>query len=155
MSVASEGGSCSVRVVSGASSARSPDLTLGGSNPRAGVGDELEGCLPRLAPAGAGASPGLPRLLPQCGRTPVPIQLAPPQRLSSLPPEPLTISKEVGNPAEGPRGQVPGLPLQLAQQAFHFCLQVLHRLLHCLEQAEMGGLGGWEQSRTRVMPSPT
>lgn len=61
-----------------------------------------------------------------------------PQSLSSLPLELLTISEEVGGRAEGSRGQVPGQLLQLAQQAFHFCLQVLHCLLHRLEQGEMG-----------------
>lgn len=114
------------------------------SNPRVGVGAfgmSWGDASPLLSPAGAGAAPGLSRLPHQCGRRPVPIQHAPSQRLSSLPPEPLTISKEVGNRAEGSRGQVPGLPLQLAQQAFHFRLQVLHGLLHRLEQAEMGT--GW------------
>lgn len=68
---------------------------------------------------------------------------------SSLPPEALTISQEVGGRAEGPRGQVPGQPLQLAQQAFQFSLQVLHRLLHRLEQErwEWGGVG--QRSRGR------
>lgn len=61
--------------------------------------------------------------------------------LSSLPPEALTISQEVGGGAEGPRGQVPGQPLQLAQQAFHFGLQVLHRLLHRLSKRDGNGVG--------------
>lgn len=81
---------------------------------------------------------------------------SPTPSLSSLPLELLTISEEVGGRAEGPRGQVPGQLLQLAQQAFHFCLQVLHCLLHRLEQGEMGtGWGGGQkESRTRVVPSP-
>lgn len=49
-------------------------------------------------------------------------------------PQLLTISEEVGGGARGPRGKVPGQRLQLAQQAFQFRLQVLHRLLHRLEQ---------------------
>lgn len=44
----------------------------------------------------------------------------------------ISISQEVGDQAEGPWGQVPGQLLQLTQQAFDFCLQVLHRLLHRL-----------------------
>lgn len=91
-----------------------------------------------------------------CGEAPIPILLAQPQRLSFLPPELLTICEEVWGRAEGPRGQVPGQLLQLAQQAFHFCLQELHRLLHRLEQGERGtGWGaGQEDGRTRVVPSP-
>lgn len=71
-----------------------------------------------------------------------------PQSLSSLPLELLTISEEVGGRAEGPGGQVPGQLLQLAQQAFHFCLQVLHCLLHRLEQGKMEtGWGGGRKSQ--------
>lgn len=59
------------------------------------------------------------------------------QRLSPLPRLlTISISQEVGDRAEGPRGQVPGQLLQLTQQAFDFRLQVLHRLLHCLERGE-------------------
>lgn len=54
----------------------------------------------------------------------------------------VSISKEVGDWAKGPWGQVPSQLLQLTQQAFHFCLQMLHRLLHRLEQGE--GWGGAE-----------
>lgn len=54
--------------------------------------------------------------LHQCGEavSTHPILLAQPRRLSSLPPGPLTISKEVGGWAEGSWGQVPGQLLQLA-----------------------------------------
>lgn len=110
---------------------------LGYSNPGV-VGRQLSGgfggggVLPILSQGEAGDSLACPwsgAVVPTAAQS---------QRLSSPLPELLTISisQEVGDRAEGPRGQVPGQLLQLTQQAFDFRLQVLHRLLHCLERGE-------------------
>lgn len=113
---------------------------LGCSNPR-GVGRQLlrgswGGFLPILSQGEAGDSLARPGYTVEWSSRPHPAAQF--QRLSSLLAKLLTISvsEEVGDRAEGPRGQVPGQLLQLTQQAFDFCLQVLHRLLHRLEQGE-------------------
>ena len=92
-------------------------------------GSRGRGVLPILSQGEAGDSLACPRsgaVVPTAAQS---------RRLSSPLPELLTISisQEVGDQAEGPWGQVPGQLLQLTQQAFDFCLQVLHRLLHRLE----------------------
>lgn len=113
---------------------------LGCSNPR-GVGRQLlrgswGGFLPILSQGEAGDFLACPGYTVEWSSRPHPAAQF--QRLSPLLLKLLTISvsEEVGDRAEGPRGQVPGQLLQLTQQAFDFCLQVLHRLLHRLEQGE-------------------
>ena len=125
-----------VRVVLRVELCQVPFPDAGLQQPR-GVGRPLcwggeGGFLPILSRGEAGDSLACPGYTKWRGR---PHPAAQSQRLSSLLPKLLTISisQEVGDRAEGPRGQVPGQLLQLTQQAFDFCLQVLYGLLHRLE----------------------
>lgn len=107
----------------------------------------MGGVPPHPAPGGAEACPRSSRPHLGGGGQPSPVGAV----LSAT--GALTVSEEVGGGAQGPRGEVPGQLLQLPQQDFHFCLQVLHRLLHRLEQERwerrVGGRGAGGR-RTRA-----
>ena len=144
--MAREGGSCSE--VGAEGRALPGALTRCWAAAAPGVGaentwGESGGCLPLLSQGGARASLACPGYMGVGGKSshPHPTCSAPGTVISATLAA-VSISKEVGDWAKGPWGQVPSQLLQLTQQAFHFCLQMLHRLLHRLEQGE--GWGGAE-----------